>query len=497
MIKLTPGALLTAIRSRASYFIPLFAFAIAAGPLAAQSGAPTGYASVRGFVADSVRGGALSGAFIDLVPTGRQVRTNDRGEFTFDSIPAGNGYKIRVVHAMLDTIGIALATPVFALKAGDALDFTLAVPSAPRLVSMFCPPEMRARGASALVGFVRDPDTGAPIDSVTVSLVYDDDLGGFAKRPVNRVARLDSTGRYKICGLPAHMTGRVQMIRNGTQSPDIPVKTDASSPLALRSLGMSLSTQHIAAGRDSGGKAIRILRGPAKVTGRVMSQAGTPIAGARVQMDETAAAAVTGADGRFTLDSVPTGTQSLSVRKLGYNVTDKAVEVSLNMASPISVVMENYIPMLAPVVSVAQRDIDEEKIGFTRRKRQGIGIYREGDQIPRGTSSLATALASVPGIKIERSTAGGVEGLHITGAGGPNACMNFVVDGMPWREDAGGGGQSIADYVRPEELQALELYSASTVPPEFNLNSMSNCQVLVLWTSRRIRSGTSKVKPPL
>jgi len=160
-------------------------------------------------------------------------------------------------------------------------------------------------------------------------------------------------------------------------------------------------------------------------------------------------------------------------------------------------VMDNYIPTLTPVVTVAQRDIDEEKIGFTRRKRQGVGIYREGDQIPRGTSSLATALASVPGIKLERSTAGGVEGLHITSAGGPNACLNFVVDGMPWKEDDTGGSESIADYVRPEELQALELYSASTVPPEFNLSSMSNCSVLVLWTSRRIRSGNARVKPPL
>src|SRR5258708_36448790 len=162
---------------------------------------------------------------------------------------------------MLDTIGIALTTPAFALKAGDAIDLTLAVPSPVKLVTMFCPPEMRARGASALIGFVRDPDTGDPIDSVTVSLVYDDDLGGFAKRSVTRVARLDANGRYKICGLPAHMSGRVQMIRNGTQSPDIPVKTDASSPLALRSLGMSLSTQHIETGRDSGGKAVRVLRG--------------------------------------------------------------------------------------------------------------------------------------------------------------------------------------------------------------------------------------------
>ncbi len=494
MIELTPRALLAAIRSRSPYLVSLLTCGLA-GPLVAQSGGPTGYASVRGFVADSVRGGSLIAAYIELLPTGRQALTNDRGEFRLDSIPAGSNYRIHVAHPMLDTIGIALTTPAFSLKAGDVEELTLAVPSATTLVTMFCPPAMRARGASALVGFVRDPDTGAPIDSVTVSLVYDDDVAGLAKRPVIRIAKLDSTGRYKICGLPAQMSGRVQLIRSSTHSAEIPVKTDASLPLALRSMGMSLSTQHIAAGTDSAGRAIRRLHGPATVTGRILSQSGTPIAGARVQMDETAAAAVTGADGRFTLDSVPTGTQTVSVRKLGYNVTDKAVEVSVNVPASVSIVMQNYIPTLEAVVSVAQRDVDKEKIGFTRRRRQGMGVYREGDEIPRGTSSLATALSTIPGIRIERNSSAGIEGVNITGAGGPNACMTFVVDGVPWREDT--GNSSISDYVRPEELQAIELYSASTVPPEFALSPMSNCQVLVLWTSRKIRSGTKKVVKPL
>ena len=494
MILLTRRALLTVIRSRSPYLVLCLASVVATVSLAAQSAPPPIYASVRGYVADSVRGGALAGAFLELLPTGRQALTNDRGEFRIDSIPPGSDYRIHVAHAMLDTIGIALTTPAFSLKAGDVLELNLGVPSPARLVTMFCTPGMRARGASALVGFVRDPDTGASIDSVTVSLVYDDDVGGFAKRPVIRVAKLDSTGRYKICGLPARMSGRVQLVRNGTHSAEIPVATDASSPLALRSMGMSLSTQHIAAGKDSAGKAIRLLHGSAQVTGRVLSPSGTPIAGARVQMDETAAAAVTGADGRFTLDSVPTGTQTVSVRKLGYSVTDKAVEVSLNTPTPIAVVMQNYIPTLEAVVSVAQRDIDKEKIGFTRRKRSGMGIYREGDEIPRNTSSLATALASIPGIRIDRNPSLGSDGMTITAAtGGPNACMSFVVDGVPWREDS--GSSSISDYVRPEELQAIELYSATTVPPEFTLGS-SNCQVLVMWTSRRIRSGTSKVVKP-
>lgn len=487
MFDFTPRALLTVLRSHAR----LLAFVVSAGPLAAQSGTASGYATLRGYVADSVHGGALAGATVDLLPNGRTAMTNDRGEFRFDSIAPGTGYAIRVAHPMLDTIGIALTTPPFALAAGEAKDLTFAVPSGSRLVEMFCPPGMLARGPSALIGFVRDPDTGSAIDSATVSLVYDDNLGGLAKRPVNRVAQLDQNGRYKICGLPAQMNGRVQMIRNGTQSADIPVSTEPAFPLALRSLGMSLSTQHVATGKDSAGKAIRVLRGLARITGHVMSKAGTPIAGARVQMDETTAAAVTGADGRFTLDSVPTGTQTLSVRKLGYNVADKAVEVSVANQAPVTVTMENYIPTLATVYTVAQRDQDLEKVGFTRRRRMGIGTYRDGEEIPRGTSSLATALSGLPGIHSVRDDRAGSSGLRITGTQ-PGSCVSFVVDGMPWVEDQ---SMTISDYVSADEIQAVELYTASTAPPQFAPPN-SNCSVLMIWTTRRIRGNTTKTKKP-
>ena len=486
MVKPVCKALVNLILSSALLLI----FLLDAGPMAAQSGAPSGYASVRGTVADSVRSGPLIGAYVELQPGVRQTLTNDRGEFRFDSLPTGISYSIRVIHPMLDTVGVALVTPEFLLQPGEAKQLNLAVPPPPRLVSMFCPPEQRARGPSALVGFVRDPDTGAPIDSATVSLVYDDGALGI-KRPVNRIAKLDASGRYKICGLPTQMIGRVQLIRNGTQSADIPVSTDAQSPLALRSLGMSLSTRHIAAGKDSLGNTIRVLRGSARVTGRVITKSGVPVAGARVQMDETAAATITGADGRFALDSVPTGTQTLSVRKIGFAVTDKAVEVSLTEPATVSVVIENYIPTLDAVVTIGQRDIDKEKVGFTRRKRQGAGVYREGDAIPRNASSLGTALSTLPGIRVGNGPNGS---MSITASGGPYSCVTFIVDGVVWREDS--SNASLSDYVRPDELQALELYTASTVPSEFAVSAQSNCRVLVLWTTRKIRSGTGKVIKP-
>jgi hypothetical protein len=482
----------TVIRSAA----PIVALVLLAAPLAAQTGSPPAVGSIRGTIVDSVRGGLLIGAAVDLLPSTRRVMTNDRGEFRFDSVAPGEGYQIKIFHPMLDTIGIAPTTPRFAVESGLIKVLTIAVPSPSQLVSMLCRPEQIARGPSALIGFVRDPDTGDPIDSASVSLVYVDEAFAVAKRPVTRVAALDAAGRYRICGLPMKMTGKVQLIRNATTSAEIPVETDTTSPLALRSLGMSLATLQVAGGKDSAGKSIRLLRGNARLVGRVVSKSGLPVAGARVQMDATASAAVTGPDGRFALDSVPTGTQTISVRKLGYSVTDKAVEVSSGDAVSVSVVMENYIPTLATVVSTAQRDKDMERIGFTRRKRQSMGTFRDGDEIPRGFSLLSETLATLPGIRVGHTSGPYGQRNVITGANGVGDCVTTFVDGVVWK-DTDPNGNGIEDYIRPDELEAVELYSASTIPAEFMNAGQSRCKVLVLWTNHRVHRSTTKTsKPP-
>jgi carboxypeptidase family protein len=481
----TPDSVLNALLPATRACMPLVALLIAVAHLHAQTGSPAGVGVVRGTVYDSVHASPLARAILELEPTGRETTTSEIGEFRFDSVPALVNYQVRVRHAMLDTVGISLVTPQFTVKAAEIKVWTLAVPSSVRLVSLFCAAPMLARGPSALVGFVRDPDSGAPIDSVTVSLVYEDALFGLAKRPVRRDAKPDAAGRYKICGLPAQVTGRVQLLRNGTQSADIPVTTDANAPLALRSLGMSLSTQHIQVGTDSVGRSIRILRGTARLTGRVTSKSGAPVVGARVQMDATKSAMVTGNDGRFALDSLPTGTQNLTVRKIGYSVTDIAVDVSANGSAPVTVVMADYIPTLATVVTTAQRDADMQRIGYTRRKQTGAGYYRDGDQIDHAAANVVDLLSQMPGLTSNQGT--------LASSRGVDACVTILVDGVVWQDDPASG--SIQDFVRPEELQAIELYSASSAPPDFAVPAFSACQVLALWTSRRIHPGKT-TRPP-
>jgi len=440
-------------------------------------------ASITGVATDSLRGNSLQGAFIELLPGGRQVGTDATGAFRFDSVPAGSPYRLRLMHALLDTLGIRLATPEFVVEPGATAAVNITIPQAASIVALICPPAMLERGAGALVGFVRDPDNGAVIDSVEVSLVYDESPLRQVRMPVNRTARPNATGHYAICGLPIPTTGRVQLNRNGVRSGDIAVAITEQMPLNVRSLGMR-ERANVATMRNEVG----LLVGDGTVTGRVRTRNGMPVAEARVQVDGAAAVVLTDSAGAFTLEKVPTGTQQLTVRKLGHNLGEQAVDVVRHDTVEVAVVMEDFVPTLAPIVTVSQREKDMEDTGFALRKARGFGFYLEGDQIDRGPPTLGEALRLVPGIRVgyDASNQTGQKAMIMTSRD-PRGCLRYYVDGVYWQEMGG----DIEKFVRPDDLEALEMYSPATVPGEFAAASRGRCSVLVLWTRHKIRR-TSK-----
>lgn len=459
--------------------------ALLSGSLAAQVPVPPKLGSIRGVASDSLRGGGLAGAFVELVPTGRQLVTDPTGLFRFDGVAGARAYRIRVMHSMLDTLGIALITPEFTLLAGEEMSLDVGVPPASRLVDLLCGPERLAREPNALVGFVRDPEDGRALETVRVSLVYDAMPALPGRFPVTRTAVPDTTGHFAICGLPAGARALVRLIRDGVESSDIPLETSTDSPLTLRAFGVSRSTRRLTTGTDSLGRPVSVLRGGASAGGTVVSMNGDPIAGASVQMQGTAARAVTLADGSFRLDSVPTGTQVLSVRKIGYAATVVAVDVARYELAAVKVAMPELATPLGPVVTVApsRRQKDLEDVGFARRKQAGLGYFRDGDEIDRGPPSLGEAFRMIPGIRVgydaQNQTA---QKTLIMTSRDPKGCLRFVVDGVVWPD----GGNRIEDFVRPDELEALEMYSWSTVPGEFAAAGRGRCSVLVLWTLRKV-----------
>ena len=81
-------------------------------------------------------------------------------------------------------------------------ELDLSIPSPERIANAICPSAQRMRGPAVMVGFVRDPDTKEPAIGSKVQLVFNEtDLIG-RPQPRVREATVDSSGLYKICGLP-------------------------------------------------------------------------------------------------------------------------------------------------------------------------------------------------------------------------------------------------------------------------------------------------------
>lgn len=460
----------------------------AQNPASAATTLATGLGSVSGTVTDSLHDVLLRGALVRVDQTTHEGITDSLGHFHIDSIPAGP-HRLMVIHPLLDTLGISLVTQPLTFLGGSEKEIDLSVPSAETLVNIFCPPARRALGPAALVGFVHDADTDAPAEGAKVSLLYyETDPLGLKKSPRVREAQIGKEGTYRICGLPPQLSGKLQVFRNGVQTGEVPVVLGDSGAqvLAMRSMSIASQVQTVAvAPKDTGagaGAAKVVYKGKARVAGRVLNKYGQPIAHARVELQNTGQATLTKANGDFVLDSLPSGTQTLEVRQLGYSPTEVPVELSMARPENVTVKMADYVPVLSAMRVTAQKEKGLFDVGFTDRKKTGMGYYLDADQLKmRQTNQFSDMLRTVPGIRVV--PAGDGTNVIQSSRDPTGGCVTFYVDGAPWQQMTPG---DLDTFVRPEEVAALEVYNGATTPAQFTQAGQSGCTTVVIWTQRRI-----------
>ena len=436
---------------------------------------PSGVGTIRGAVFDSVHNTPLAGAIVLIDGFARVGQTGADGRYMIDSIPPGS-YRLNVSHPLLDTIGLAVMTNSLPLRPGETITLDFSLPSSGHIVSLVCPAGgASARGPAALIGQVVDPESDKPAVGSRVQLLYDEKNLFGLRVPTVREALVDSAGNYRICGLPSPVSGKLQVFRNGVSSGQVDVQIDQGT-LGLRSISI-MAARVAATITDSAGLTKQVYVGSARLTGRVMSKAGQPVAGARVSVMGSGFAMLTRARGDFAFDSLAAGTQSLEVRKLGFGATDKSVELSSSATTSVTVTMNDYE---LPAVRVdAERDKVLSDLGYADRKKAGFGFFLDGDKIRPQAPLFSEVVRGAPMLKISP----GAKGNNIiTSARDPNyGCVNFIVDGARWKELSPG---DIDDYLRPGELSAIEVYNPSSAPPRFESPGSTKCATVVIWTVR-------------
>lgn len=212
---------------------------------------------------------------------------------------------------------------------------------------------------------------------------------------------------------------------------------------------------------------------------------GRPVMGARVTIVGSGIVATTDAGGKLRMAGVPSGVQTVEVRRLGYATRLKLVNLQAGQTTPVAFDMEvEAIPVAAiRVQAKQQRDWGAEyleRAGFDRRKKVGMGAFLTRADIERQRPSyLSDALRTVSGIRFQPNGVRGGAYVTMSRSGGTHCPIQYYVDGQII-----GPGFNI-DEIAAGDVEGLEIYrGASQVPPEFN-RRMAGCGVIAIWTRPR------------
>ena len=231
-------------------------------------------------------------------------------------------------------------------------------------------------------------------------------------------------------------------------------------------------------------------QGSGAVLGTVTStEGGAPLALARVSVVGTKTATVTRIDGAFTLAEVVAGTRVLQIRLTGYTTILTAVLVDARDTVHLDIALEPAPVTLDPV-EVAGKPAPRlpAMVGFEERRAHAQGHFFNREEIVRIQARRFTdLLRRVPGVQMQHVSSPYEQGEAVRmsrtiGVMGARHCpVLYYVNGSPFPVT---GDIPIDQYINPEEVAAVEVYSGmSQIPSEFNSTGHnSRCGVIVIWT---------------
>jgi hypothetical protein len=186
-----------------------------------------------------------------------------------------------------------------------------------------------------------------------------------------------------------------------------------------------------------------------------------PLRGATVQLDGVPRATSDSA-GQVWLVGVGTGRHRLAISAQGREGATPEIEVRPGEVLRLEVLLERPAVMLATLPVLATPQVPET--GPFSRPRPHGGRFFSREQLARmGVTHLGELL-----MRLGRLSGGG-------GIFPPGCSPRIVADGV---ELLGGGVGTFP----VQDLEAVELYSIATMPPEYGSNNRTGCGLIVVYT---------------
>jgi len=193
------------------------------------------------------------------------------------------------------------------------------------------------------------------------------------------------------------------------------------------------------------------------VSGRVTdSSTGDPLPGVTIILANTAIGAVADADGRYTINRMPAGNQSLVVRYLGYVTANIEVTVVAGQRIELDVALEPDVVLGEEVVVYAQAIGQARAIREQLSSNTIVNVVSEARLRELPDANAAESIGRLPGVSILRD-AGEGQKVAIRGMGPRYSSITIDGNKIPGTD----GDRSVdLSMISPEMLSGIEVYKS-------------------------------------
>jgi hypothetical protein len=456
---------------RSLFVLMLATPAVLAAQVRSATPAPTPPPALRarivGTVYDSAATQWLGGATVQLVDAAnpsnvRTAITAANGRFTIDSVAVGT-YLIGFFHQRLDQL--AIEAPLFRVNitTPDTLEVPLTIQSAETIITKRCGPGDPEQPMGLYMGFVRTAATSQPVPAARVRAQYTEvtvGARGVERRYPSRFGSSTDEGLFTLCGVP----------RNAPVTARAYAGADSTGFIELRVPRSGLLVRDLFIGSTS--------KGTGAVRGAVKSASGKEIASARVVLWGASGNGTNTTNGKYALDGLPTGTQMVEARAIGYQPMRIVVDVPGADTAIADITLEALVATV-DTMRVRGDRVSVQMAEFEKRRRAGFGSFIDENQLnTRSPIFMADIFRTVPGISIAsgQSAQGRVLMRGNAGTCAPAVFLNGMNVPVP--------DGNLDAIVNSQEVMAVEVYSrTSSVPPQFD--SRNGCGSIVVWTGAR------------
>jgi TonB-linked SusC/RagA family outer membrane protein len=234
----------------------------------------------------------------------------------------------------------------------------------------------------------------------------------------------------------------------------------------------------------------------ASIAGRVTAQGSNEaLSDVRVLLVGTSVFAVTNAEGRYTLRSVPVGTAEVRVLRVGYIEQKRAVTVTAGESATLDFSMQQAVVRLQEVVTTATGEQRRTELGNTVATIDAASKIEEAPIKNMGDLLVAKA----PGVQVlPANMTGGGSRVRIRGTASLSLNNDpiYIIDGIRMTSrgsDAsigvGGTSPSRVNDINPEEIENIEIVKGPSAATLYGTDAANG---VIVITTKKGRAGAAQ-----